>query len=98
MSQDTFQVQHGTTPKGGAFFIESNGTRLAEMVYVMSGPKTMIIEHTEVSPDLKGQQIGKKLLGELVSFVRKEQIKVIPLCPFANAMLKRITEWQDILR
>ncbi|WP_223276056.1 GNAT family N-acetyltransferase [Algoriphagus aquimarinus] len=48
------------------------------MVYVMAGPKKMIIEHTEVDESRKGQGIGEKLLGELVDYVRKEDIKVIP--------------------
>ncbi len=57
----------------------------------------MIIEHTEVDDSLKGQVSGKKLLEELVNYVRANQIKVIPICPFANATLKRTKEWQDVL-
>ncbi len=85
---------HGN--KGG-FYFELNGNRLAEMVYSIAGDKRMIIEHTEVDEWLKGQGVGKKLLAALVDYVRKEDIKVIPLCPFANATFKRMEEWQDVL-
>jgi uncharacterized protein len=81
----------------GSFFIEKEGKRLAEMVYVMAGTKKMIIEHTEVDESLKGQGIGVKLLEALVEFVRKEEIKVIPLCPFAKATFKKRTDLQDVL-
>ncbi len=67
------------------------------MVYVMAGPKKMIIEHTEVDESLKGQGVGAKLLEALVDFVRKEEIKVIPLCPFANATFKKRADLQDVL-
>jgi predicted GNAT family acetyltransferase len=90
-------IQHQSDDHRGAFFIEENSTKLAEMVYVMAGPKKMIIEHTEVDERLKGQGVGAKLLEALVDFVRKEEIKVIPLCPFANATFKKRADLQDVL-
>lgn len=57
----------------------------------------MIIEHTDVDASLKGKSIGKKLLGELVEFARAKQIKVLPLCPFANATFQKTKAWQDVL-
>jgi predicted GNAT family acetyltransferase len=91
------EIKHLTTEKKGAFTYEVDGVKLAEMVYTMAGEKKMIIEHTEVDESLKGQGIGKKLQTALVEFVRAQEIKVIPLCPFANAMFKRMKEWQDVL-
>lgn len=92
----TFKHNHNSTR--GAFIYEVDGKALGEMAYVMAGPQRMIIEHTEVDESLKGQNIGKRLLGELVNYVREQNIKVIPVCPFAKAMLEKITEWQDILQ
>lgn len=88
---------HKQTGTKGAFIYEVDGAQLGKMEYVMAGPERMIIEHTEVDESLKGQNIGKKLLENLVHYVREHKIEVIPLCPFAKAMLNKITEWQDIL-
>ncbi|WP_243431456.1 GNAT family N-acetyltransferase [Algoriphagus lutimaris] len=63
----------------------------------MAGPKKMIIEHTEVDESLKGQGIGAKLLEALAEYVRKEGIKVLPLCPFAKAIFRKREDLQDIL-
>jgi predicted GNAT family acetyltransferase len=63
----------------------------------MAGTEKMIIEHTEVDASLEGKGVGKKLLETLVQYVRQESIRVIPLCPFANATFKRVKEWQDVL-
>lgn len=90
-------IQHEFDGRKGSFFIEEDAKRIAEMVYVMAGPKKLIIEHTEVNESLKGQGIGVNLLEALVEFVRKEEIKVIPLCPFANATFKKRPELQDVL-
>ena len=90
-------IQHQSDGHRGSFFLKENSKTLAEMVYVMAGPKKMIIEHTEVDESLKGQGVGAKLLEALVDFVRKEEIKVIPLCPFANATFKKRADLQDVL-
>jgi predicted GNAT family acetyltransferase len=90
-------IQHQFDGRKGSFFLEERETRLAEMVYVMAGPKKMIIEHTEVDESLKGKGVGVKLLEDLVDFARKEEIKIIPLCPFAKATFKKRPDLQDVL-
>lgn len=91
------KIQHEFDGKRGSFYVEEGAKRLAEMVYVMAGSKKLIIEHTEVDESLKGQGIGGKLLDELVAYVRKEAIKVIPLCPFAKAMFQKKEALRDVL-
>lgn len=91
------EIQHQSDGRRGSFFVAEGENRIAEMVYVMAGPKKMIIEHTEVNEILKGKKVGEKLLEALVDFVRKEEIKVIPLCPFANATFKKRPDLQDVL-
>lgn len=91
------QIQHQFDGKKGSFYVEEGAKRFAEMVYVMAGPKKMIIEHTEVDESLTGQGIGAKLLEALVEYVRKEEIKVLPLCPFAKATFKKRPDLQDVL-
>ncbi|WP_425638186.1 GNAT family N-acetyltransferase [Algoriphagus yeomjeoni] len=91
------KIEHEHDGRRGSFFIQEGAKRFAEMVYVMAGAKKMIIEHTEVDDSLQGQGVGLKLLKDLVDYVRKEDIKVIPLCPFAKAMFKKKEELQDVL-
>ena len=91
------EVQHELNGKKGSFFIVADQIRAAAMVYVMAGPTKLIIEHTEVNENLKGQGVGQQLLEKLVEFVRKEGAKVIPLCPFAKATFKKRGDLQDVL-
>ncbi len=91
------QIKNISNGKDGAFVYETDGKQQAEMVYSMAEPAKMVILHTEVDEELKGQNIGKSLLAALIAFVRKEQIKVVPVCPFANAMFKKNAEWRDVL-
>ena len=79
------------------FYVQQDGNILAEMVYNMASPDKMIIEHTEVSDELKGQSVGYQLVHTGVEYARTHGIKIIPLCPFANAVFKKKPEYADVL-
>lgn len=81
----------------GMFYVNNDGKIVAEMVYTMPSPDKMIIEHTEVSEELKGQNVGFQLVKTAVEFARTHSIKIIPLCPFANSVFKRKPEFADVL-
>lgn len=67
------------------------------MTFSIASPQLMIIDHTEIEPDFKGKDVGKQLLLAIVKMAREEHIKIIPLCPFANAMFQKNKELQDVL-
>jgi predicted GNAT family acetyltransferase len=81
----------------GMFYVENNGNILAEMTYSMPSPEKMIIEHTEVSDELKGQNVGYQLVHTAVEYARANNVKIVPLCPFANAVFKKKLEYADVL-
>ncbi len=90
-------IQNKKISGKGMFFAEQDGKVLAEMVYTMPSPDKMIIEHTEVSDELKGKNVGNQLVHTAVEFARANNIKIIPLCPFANAVFKKKPEYADVL-
>lgn len=82
----------------GSFYIEDAGVTLAKLVYIMANPQLMEIEHTEVSDTLRGQNIGYKLVHATATFARENNIKILPICPFAKAMMeKRKEEFEEVL-
>jgi predicted GNAT family acetyltransferase len=83
----------------GSFYVEEEGTVLAEMTYSMAGTELMIIDHTEVSDELKGKNVGYQLVESAVEYARANKMKILPLCPFANSVFKKkIQEFGDVLR
>ena len=72
----------------GAFFVEEDGKRLAEMVISISG-SNLTVYHTEVSENLKGKGVSTQLLETMVKYVRDNNLKVIPLCPYVNVQFRR---------
>lgn len=90
-------ILHKSEGNKGKFFIEKDGKIIAEMTYVWAGDTRIIIDHTEVDASLKGQGVGKKLVAEAVKFAREKGIKIMPLCPFAQAVFEKEKEFNDVL-
>jgi predicted GNAT family acetyltransferase len=91
------EIQHKQIEGKGMFFIQDEGNILAEMVYTLPSHDKMIIEHTEVSEELRGQNVGYELVHTAVEYARHHSMKIIPLCPFTNAVFKKKPEYQDVL-
>lgn len=90
-------IQHKNVNNKGLFYVEIDGNILAEMVYSLPSPGKMIIEHTEVSDELRGQNVGYQLVHTAVEYARTHSLKIIPLCPFANSVFKKKPEFADVL-
>lgn len=90
-------IKHTSEGNKGKFFIEKEGIIIAEMTYVWAGETRIIIDHTEVNESLKGQGVGKKLVTEAVNFAREKGIKIMPLCPFAQAVFDKEKDFKDVL-
>jgi predicted GNAT family acetyltransferase len=82
----------------GIFYVDNDeGAIIAEMVYTMPSMDKMIIEHTEVSDELKGQNVGYQLVKTAVEYARQHNIKIIPLCPFAKKVFDKKPDFHDVL-
>jgi len=88
------QIESGTKGFFGAFDGDKEAGR---MTYTFVGNTKMIIEHTEVSDESRGQNIGKRILMEVVNYARENKIKIIPLCPFAKSVFDFTEEIRDVL-
>ncbi len=91
------EIQHEQSETKGAFYIEQSGERLAVMTYSKAGTDRIIIDHTEVSDELRGQGAGKKMVEAAVAYVRAKQISIVPLCPFARSVFNKHPELKDVL-
>lgn len=92
-------IQHKQDGAKGSFFVEAHDAILAEMTYSMAAENLMIIDHTEVSDELRGKNVGYQLVHRAVEYAREKQIKILPLCPFAKLVFdKKGAEFADVLR
>jgi predicted GNAT family acetyltransferase len=69
---------------------------LAKMEFLQDGDD-IIIEHTIVSDQLRGQSVGRKLLEKVVELAREKNKKIIPICPYAKSALSKSDQYLDLL-
>ena len=80
-----------------SFYIGDNEEEpLAKMELVHNGDE-IIIDHTFVSEQLRGQNVGRQLLEKVVGFAREKNKTIIPICPFAKAELNKNDQYLDVL-
>ena len=58
---------------------------------------SIVITHTFVSDTLKGQGIGGRLVQAVAEQARKEGVKIIPLCSYANKVMTKDDSFADVL-
>lgn len=75
----------------GHFYINENEQQVAEMIIGISG-NNLTVYHTEVLPIAEGKGLAKELLLAMVEYARKNNLKVIALCPYVFAQFKRHPE------
>ena len=81
----------------GYFYYLNENKRLGEMEIGLSGNK-LTVYHTEVAAEAEGKGLAKKLLDAMIDYARKNNLKVMALCPFVHAQLKRHPkEYVDVL-
>lgn len=91
------QIKQDDNKKKGAFFVEEDGERLAEMLYFQSKPGEITIYHTEVSPKLAGKGVGRERVTAGVEFARDNDLKIVPTCSYAKSVIDKTPEFQDVL-
>ena len=84
---------------GGQFLIRNEeGEKVGSLHYTLFGSGRLIIQHTEVSREMKGTGASGKLVEAAAEYARSSGIKIIPICPFAKSyMHKRREAFDDIL-
>ena len=90
-------IQQKKTHNHEMFYVEEDGKILAQLVYKITPENRMEIEHTEVNDSLQGKHVGLELMNHAVEFARTNNIKIVPLCSFARAMIKKHDEFGDVV-
>lgn len=78
-----------------AFRHEQDGKMLAEITWTMLGD-VMAVDHTFVSPDLRGQGVAKKLLDRAAAYAREKEYKMEPICSYVVTAFERYEDYNDI--
>jgi predicted GNAT family acetyltransferase len=91
------EITQQNDEKRGAFVASEENKRAGEMTYTWAGETRFIIDHTDVYPEFKGKNVGKQLVMKAVEYARANNLKIMPLCPFAKSVFDKTEDIKDVL-
>jgi uncharacterized protein len=65
------------------------GTTRAGFIQYRAGPGMVLLVHTEIDLAFEGQGLGERLVAGALKDLRARGLKLVPLCPFVRAYLRR---------
>lgn len=76
---------------------EDEQNPMAEITFDTSDENNLVIDHTYVSNELRGQGMAGKLVDRVVKHAREQDKKIVALCPYAKNKIEKSEEHKDIL-
>ena len=79
----------------GRFELDVGG-HIVFATYGRSGDN-LVIPHVEAPPALRGTGAAGRLMQGVVELARAKGLKIVPLCSYAAAWIRRHREYHDVL-
>jgi len=83
-------------PDARRYELVVDGELVGELVYRRHDDAITLL-HTEVSPSVEGQGLGGRLVAGALDDIRTRGLRVVPVCPFVHAYLRRHPEAADLV-
>ena len=80
-----------------SFYVGDNEEESLAKIELTHNGNEIIIQHTFVSEQLRGQNVARQLLKAVVDFAMEENNTITPVCSFAKAELNKNEDYRDIL-
>lgn len=93
----TMKIELKLDDKNGVFLlIDENEKEVGELTFMLKDEQ-MLINHTGVNPELRGQGLAEKLVLEAVKYARENQLKIRPFCSYVSVYIGKHPEVQDVI-
>ena len=71
--------------------------KLSKLDYIQNG-KNFVITHVGVHPSLRGQGVAGKIVEVGLEYARVNSFRVVPMCSYAAAYIRRHPEYAGLTR
>jgi len=80
------------------FVLQVDGERLGSLDFARPEAGVLRIDYVEVAPELRGTGLGRRLVEAAVDWAREENMKIVPICGYARAVIARDPAMSKLLR
>lgn len=87
-------LANGVIDKGGRFELHENGGVALADYRQQDG--RLIVPHVEAPHALRGTGAASRLMEGVIDAARRRGLKIVPLCPYADAWMRKHPEAADL--
>jgi predicted GNAT family acetyltransferase len=80
------------------FVLRLDGERFGSLEFTRPEVGVLRIEYVEVAPELRGSGLGRQLVSAAVDWARAAEMKIVPICGYARAVIARDPSMSSQLR
>jgi len=91
--KSTYELKNNRISKQFEFHIDGLIPRIE---YIRAKDKIFLV-HTEVPEQLEGQGIGSQLILAVLKEIERQDLTLVPLCPFVAGYIKEHPEWRKLV-
>lgn len=89
-----FELLNNKEERQYEFHVDSH---VARIEYIINSDNVIYLTHTEVPHQLEGKGIGKQLVEKVLVDIEANHMKLVPMCPFVAAYIRRNPEWKRLI-
>ncbi len=78
------------------FFLYDGDKKIGELTFSVKDGY-MIISHTGVNVEYRGQGLAEKLVLKGIDYAKENNLKIRPYCSYVSGYMMKHPEYQDIL-
>jgi uncharacterized protein len=91
------RIEKALSPGGGRYVGRIEGVEgEAEIRFAEAGPNAIRAEHTHAPDSMRGTGAALALVEHMVADARTNGFRIVAVCPYIRAQLKRRPEWGDV--
>lgn len=79
-----------------AYVVTVDGQRVGKAEYLIRDGRQVFF-HTEVDEDRSGSGLASRLVRHALDDVRSRKGRIVPLCPYVSAYIRRHPEYEELV-
>jgi len=89
MPEKTVSIEREELNGVHEFVLRIDGEKVGFLEFTRPDVGVLHIEYVEVSPELRGTGLGRQLVEKAVAFATEAKLRVVPVCSYARAVIRR---------
>ncbi|MCM3740898.1 N-acetyltransferase [Oceanobacillus luteolus] len=76
--------------------MDEQGNQAGEVTFTRQGDNVLVLDHTGVEENHRGQGLAGQLVRQVVDKAKSEDLKISPTCPYAKKQFEKNEDYQAV--